>query len=458
MPSGEHDFRQTLYTVDEKGERKWVYPIYVVGRFTKLRRIVVSSLMIVLFSLPWLSVGGQQAVLLDIPHRKFTFFGETFWATDTIYLMMLFGIAALSLFCFTALFGRVWCGWACPQTVFLEFLFRPLEALIEGSGPRRRRLDEGPWSLEKVLRKGLKYLVFTVCAWFLASTLIAYFVGRTPLLRMMSDLPWQNPGPFAATALVTALLLFQFGWFREQFCTVLCPYARFQSVLLDSNSIVIGYDTARGEVRGKASDSGDCVDCGLCVRVCPTGIDIRNGLQLECIQCASCIDACNSVMKKLERPANLIRYDTENSLLGRPSKFLRPRVLVYAAIIGAYITAFCGSLAFRSDSEFQIMRATGVMPYRLTENGKVANPFNIHFTNKGTTEQRYSVEASDPSVELILPGSPFPVRAGTEREIPLFIVIPRSALIAAQYLVSVRARSESAVVGEQQVPVLGPEE
>jgi len=455
------DYRDTLYTIDSSGKRNWVYPQPVKGFFYKSRRAVILILMALLFALPWISFKGQQAVLLDIRNRKFTIFANTFWATDSIYLMLLLGLAALSLFLFTSLFGRVWCGWACPETVFLEFLFRPLEALIEGNANERRKLDSAPLSLEKFAKKSAKYLLFSAVAWMIASTILAYFFGREPLLRMMTQPPTENLTPFIATLILTGALLFQFGWFREQFCTVLCPYARLQSVLLDSNSLVIGYDKGRGEPRGKANKNeklGDCVDCGLCVRVCPTGIDIRNGLQLECIQCAGCIDACNSIMHKLGRAPGLIRYDTETRLLGQKVRFLRPRVLVYAALVATYLAVFIGTLAFRKTSEFQIIRSPGTMPYSLQDEGKtVTNRFKVHFANKGDTQESYSVEAKDSDVKVILPGAPYTLPAGSESEVPLFISTTKESLTSGRRDLILKVLRSEGIVGEQKITILGPD-
>jgi len=454
------DFRDTLYTVDKSGRRKWVYPRFQPGRFVRRRRAAAWGLIVFYLALPWISIGGKQGVLLDIPHRRFIFFGVELFATDTIFLFLSLATLALSLFFFTALVGRVWCGWACPETVFLDFVFRPIERLIEGGEQERRRLDAAPWSANKIFRKGLKYTAFALVAWLLASTALAYFIGREPLLAMMADSPVDHLGPFFTTLFLMGVMLFQFGWFREQFCTVVCPYARFQSVLMDRQSLLVGYDPKRGEPRVKlraAAKGGDCIDCGLCQRVCPTGIDIRNGTQLECVACAACIDACDSVMVEIGRPKGLIRYDTEAGVLGAGRQILRPRIFVYGALLLIVVGVFGAIFASRTLVEIEMVRPQGAAPFVLAPTGVVTNQFSVRVTNHGPLVERFTVEIKDdPSAAVASPLSNFELPPGGIQQVPLFIQMPAERFEQGEATATIEIEGASGAELERKLTLMGP--
>lgn len=452
-------YKDTLYTINKQGKRQWVYPHLVKGKFFYRRSCVAYFLVAFYLLLPWVTINGQQAVLLDIAGRQFTFFGVTLWATDTIFLVFVFLGLALSLFFFTSLFGRVWCGWACPETVFLEFVFRPIERLIEGGPVQRKKLDQQPWNIEKIRKKLLMHTVRAVMAWILASTALAYFIGREPLLEMMSQSPANNLSLFLTTFVLMGLMAFQFGWFREQFCTILCPYARFQSVLLDKNSLVVGYDVNRGEPRGKLNskeETGDCIDCGLCVRVCPTGIDIRNGLQLECINCTACIDACNSVMKKIQRPLGLIRYDSEAVLLDRVARKFSIRPLIYALILCVIAGIFGYLFLNRNLTDFQVLRGGLDKPYTMIDTGTVNNHLHLRITNKSGEAKAYHVQVSPDDIQSLTPLPVFTVAAGQLQTYPLFLTFKKGTLSAGKREAEIKLLAADSLIATQKFTLLGP--
>jgi cytochrome c oxidase accessory protein FixG len=462
------DFRETLYTIDRKGRRKWVYNSLADGFWHHRRKFVAYSLLAFYLGMPWIEINGRQGILFDLSRLRFVFFGVEFWATDTQFIFFALCLLAFSLFLFTAVFGRVWCGWACPETVFLEFLFRPIERLIEGNGAKRARLDMSPWTPEKIGKKLLKHGLCAFFSWVIASTALAYFIGREPLLAMMTDWPLNHPGPFIATLTLMGLMAFQFGWFREQFCTALCPYARFQSVLMDSSSIVVGYDVVRGEPRGKLQKQsqegdkllGDCIDCGLCVRVCPTGIDIRNGLQLECIACTQCIDACDSIMKSIKKPPGLIRYDTENRLLGRTQAWglIRPRPFVYGALVLLFATLFIYNLSTRELTEVKITRGASDKPFSILADGRISNHLHAQVSNKSTKAKNYMFQVLDNSkpIELLTPLAPLPVPASSVQVTPLFLNFDSSLLEGGKLHLSIQVKDDADFNENYQVTLLGP--
>ena len=317
---------RVLSTLESDGSRRWLTPRLAKGRFLARRQVVAYALIAIYAILPFLTINGRPAVQLDLWNARFALFGFEFRPTD-LELLAVFGLMTfLSIFLATALFGRVWCGWACPQTVYMEHVFRPLERLFTGTAGRGGK----PTKAVAGWRTPLMYLVFLLICWHLANTFLAYFVGVEALNRWIwSEPPWRHPGAFALVLFVTALMMFDFCYWREQLCIIGCPYGRFQSVLLDRSSLVVGYDTVRGEQRGRGKEReakglGDCVDCSMCVHVCPTGIDIRDGLQLECVNCTQCIDACDAVMDKIGRPRGLIRYSSQAAFEGGASKLVRP--------------------------------------------------------------------------------------------------------------------------------------
>jgi len=460
LKSGE-SYRDSLYTIGEGGRRKWVYPEIIFGKFLKIRSLIAYLLMVFYIFAPWIRISGRPLIYLGLAERKFVVLGVEFWATDTIFLMLILGALALTLFLVTALFGRLWCGWACPQTVFLEFLFRPIERLIEGDASKRRRLDSSPWNFHKISRKALKHFLSALLASVIANTALAYFIGSEKLIEVITSSPAENPTLFGVMILMMGLMAFEFGWFREQFCTVLCPYARLQSVMLDADSLVIGYDKNRGEPRGKKADpkAGDCIDCKLCVRVCPTGIDIRNGLQLECVNCAQCIDACDSIMEKVGRPLGLIRYDTERSLLGGERKLLRPRLLVYVVLLILYGFVFTYFLNTRTTYDFDLIRESKGEAFSVLPDGRISNQYKMRVSNKSSDVQKYKIRLmeNDKGVSMLTPMQEFVVAPGQLLDLPVFLNFPKEALDSGKGEVKLELQLEGTdSKAEQVAKLLGP--
>ncbi|MDX1529931.1 MAG: cytochrome c oxidase accessory protein CcoG [Rhodothermales bacterium] len=397
-----------LTTLTKEGDRRWMYPTPSKGRFWTRRLALGWALIAFFVALPVVRIGGKPAVLLDVVHREFTFFGFTFYPTDT-FLLLLLGVAALLGVVFlTALLGRVWCGWGCPQTVYLEFVFRPIERWIEGKEHVRQRRDEGPLTLDKAWRKAAKWAVYTVLAVGLAHTFVAYFVGWDRLVAWMTGPPTEQWGFFVLMAGTTALMLFDFGVFREQMCTIACPYARMQSVLLDPDSLIVSYDPNRGEPRarrgkkklrqeeaGLLPQRGDCIDCFACVRTCPTGIDIRDGLQMECVACTQCIDACDAIMDRIGKPRGLIRYTSERELDGKRTRWLRGRTVLYAGLLLAVSTVFTIALTTRGTYDVNVGRAVGE-PYTVLPDGQIANRLRFRVHNQTPNATAFTIGVAEP--------------------------------------------------------------
>jgi cytochrome c oxidase accessory protein FixG len=377
-----------------------IYPRETDGLFQTLRRTAMFVLLGLYYAMPWLAWNGRQAVLFDLPARKFYVLGLTFWPQDFFYLSWLLILAGLSLFFFTALAGRLWCGYACPQTVWTE-AFLWIERAFEGDRSRRMKLDAAPWSAGKLARKGGKQATWIAFALWTGFTFVGFF---TPIRDLGPRVLTFSLGPWETfwTLFYAFATYGNAGFLREQVCKYMCPYARFQGAMFDPNTLVIAYDTARGEPRGsrrkgsdyKAAGLGDCIDCTFCVQVCPTGIDIRDGLQYECIACGACIDACDAVMDKVSYPRGLIRYATEESLAGRPSKILRPRVVIYFLLLAAGFGAFAWSVTHRLPLLVDVVRDRNAL-YRVASDGAIENAYTLKIMNKGDESRRYRVTLED---------------------------------------------------------------
>jgi cytochrome c oxidase accessory protein FixG len=372
----------SLGSINEDGSKRQLHPADTKGRFLFYRRLVALVLIAVYVALPWIPINGYPAVFLDVAMRRFHFFGLTLATQDLWVFFFLITGLGFSLFYLTALFGRVWCGWTCPYTVFLEHVFRRVERLIDGDATARRRLDAAPWTKEKIIKRVLKNVIYLLLATAIAHIFLSYFVSLSGLYGMMHQSPLANVQVFGVVALLTVALYFCFSWFREQFCVIMCPYGRIQSALTDDHTVIIGYDEKRGEPRGKTSDpnAGDCISCNRCVQVCPTGIDIRNGLQLECIGCSACVDACDDIMKKVGRKPGLIRYDSLVGLSGGKTKFVRGRTMLYTFMMLAGVMAFLYAASRIEPFRVNALRMVG-QPFYVAD-GAIRNQFTVRVINK----------------------------------------------------------------------------
>ncbi len=446
-PSG-----RVLPTLNNDGTRRWVRPKLFKGRYYRRRLVVAWGLIALFVVLPFVKVGGSPAVLLDVPARRFHLLGATLLPTDGLLLML----ALLSLFVFifwlTALLGRVWCGWACPQTLYLEFLFRPLEQWLEGSRGQQLKLDEEGANG----RRMLKLAIYAVLAVLLANVFLSYFVGVHRLRQWLVASPLDQPVPFLVVAITSALIFFDFAYFREQMCTIICPYARLQSVLLDPKSLLVGYDQKRGEPRGRGrSSGGDCIDCKACVIACPTGIDIRNGLQLECVACTQCIDACDQVMDKLHKPRGLIRYSTEERLTGIAKKGGRPRIFIYPVVLLVLVTGLVVFGSVTQHAQVVVLRGLGA-PF-LQVSGKVQNQIRIKVHNRSTNDKAFHIALKNAGdSELVVPQNPLEVPAGQQVTTTAFVTSERGLFKSGVRPVDVVVTDDDGDVQRVHYKLLGP--
>jgi cytochrome c oxidase accessory protein FixG len=423
----------TVYTINADGSRNFLHPADVRGRWQVLKNLVFSVLILVYVALPWLRVDGRPAVNIDLPGRSASLFGLTFTNQD-FYLMffVLTGIG-FGLFVVTALWGRIWCGYACPQTVFLEGLYRKIERWIEGPRVARIRRNLGPATADKVARKILKHAFFIFFSYAIAHVFLSYFIPVEELLNVIRSNPREHMSAFGWSMFWTGVLYFNYAWFREQTCIVICPYGRLQSSLIDEDTIIIGYDEGRGEprhkgVRNGVDEGGDCIDCYRCVEVCPTGIDIRGGLQLECIGCANCIDACDEIMTRIGKPRGLVRYDSQSSFEGGERKrLLRPRVFVYMVLGLVGLTVATLAVSSRESFHANALRTRG-MPYTLEE-GRIRNLYTIRVQNKSDSDGVYMIdlENAPEGLEMIMPQPTLRLDSLADGRSPVFFYLGREA-------------------------------
>ncbi|NQU68793.1 MAG: cytochrome c oxidase accessory protein CcoG [Candidatus Marinimicrobia bacterium] len=425
------EYRNRLATVNSEGKRVWIYPKKPSGRFYSARTWVSYFLLLVLFATPFLRINGHPVLLLNILEGKFYLLGFRFWPQDFYIFGLVFISMIIFIVLFTVVYGRLFCGWICPQTIFMEMVFRKIEYWIEGDAAQQKRLDAEPLSLEKLMKKSTKHVIFFSISFLIGNLFLSYIIGTDPLMHIVTAPPTQHIAGFSAMIIFSLLFYFVFSSFREQVCTIVCPYGRFQGVLLDKDSIAVHYDFVRGEPRTKGglkkdSTAGHCIDCHQCVHVCPTGIDIRNGTQLECINCTACMDACDTIMDKVKLPKGLIRYASYNELARGVKQLFTPRSVGYTGILFLIVSLVVFFLVSRSPLETTILRTPGIM-YHVMDNGDIKNLYNIKIMNKTYKEMTIRLEADQEMVNVKLL-NPITVMSDDMAESVFFLTIPGTSL------------------------------
>lgn len=476
----DQEYRDRIATVDEDGRRNWIYPKKPKGPFYEYRKYVSYVLLLFLFGMPFVKVNGEPLLLFNVLERKFILFGVYFAPQDFHLFVFAMLIFIIFIALFTVIYGRLFCGWVCPQTIFMEMVFRRIEYWIEGDANAQRRLKKAPWTTDKLIKKVGKQMIFFTIAVLVANTFLAYIIGLDEVVRIATEPVSQNFGGFTSMILFSAAFYFVFSYLREQVCTTICPYGRLQGVLLDKNSIVVAYDYERGEPRGKIRKAkktkalavegvpakedpivaiqqqlGDCIDCKLCVQVCPTGIDIRDGTQLECVNCTACIDACDEVMVKVNRPKGLIRYDSENGIATGKKKIFTTRVIAYSVVLGILLIVQGFLFTARTDVEALLLRTPGMLFQKVDEEN-VSNLYNYQIINK--TQETFPIEfklVSDyGGIRLI--GQPPQAKESGVTEGALFIDMPTAELTGRKTRVKVEVYSGDKLIDVISTTFLGP--
>ena len=402
------NFREHLANVTDDGKRIWLYPKIIKGKLYKYRTYLSWFYLAFFFAGPFIKINGNPLLLLDVLQRRFVILGQPFWPQDFHMLVFLMITLIVFIVLFTVIYGRVFCGWVCPQTIFMEMVFRKIENFIEGNANKQKKLDAMPWNREKILKRGGKYVVFYGVSFLIANTFLAYIIGWEQLWARISG-PFMEGLPTLIGLLIfTTVFYLVFAKLRELVCIMICPYGRLQGVMLDPNSMVVAYDDVRGEPRGKIrknadqSTKGDCVDCRLCVDVCPTGIDIRHGTQLECVNCTACIDACDSVMEKIKKPTGLIRIDSINNIKNKTGFRFTPRIIAYTVLMFILVGVFSYLLISRTDVEAHVMRVPG-QRYFDEPSGLISNMYHLEMVNKTFDDKAFDIQVKTDGFKLVIP-------------------------------------------------------
>lgn len=456
-------YRDSLATVDSSGKRIWIFPKKPKGKFFNYRSLLSYVLLAVLFGLPWIKVNGEPFVMLNVLERHFIIFGIHFAPQD--FHLFVIGMLIMMLFIvvFTVIFGRLFCGWICPQTIFMEMVYRRIEYWIEGDASAQRKLAKAPWTSDKILKKGTKQLIFFGIAVLIANTFLAYIIGIDEVLRIITEPISEHWTGFVAMIIFSLVFYFVFASLREQVCTTICPYGRLQGVLLDKSSLAVYYDWIRGEPRGKIkkkeeqSHKGDCIDCKLCVHVCPTGIDIRDGIQLECVNCTACMDACDEVMTKIDKPEGLIRIDSYKGITEGKSTLLTPRALAYCGVLIVLMALEAFLFLSRSEVETLLLRTPGMLFQELPD-GRISNLYNYQLINKTSEVFPVKLVVEDITAEVEWVGAPPSTAKNDIIEGAVFIKIDPDQLTGRKTELNVKVISEldGKVVDNVSTNFLGP--
>lgn len=463
------EFRDSIGTLTEDGKREWVYPKKPSGAFYDYRKWVSYFLLTFLFVSPFIKINGNQFLLFNFLERKFNVFGFPFWPQDFYLFVISLIIGIIFIAFFTVAFGRVFCGWICPQTIFMEMVFRRIEYAIEGDRGKQMRLSRMPWKKEKIIKKGTKWAIFAFISFLIANVFLAYLISSDELFKYVQEGPFKNLGTFIPLLIFTAVFYFVFAWFREQVCIIACPYGRLQGVLLDKKTIVVAYDHKRGEAENgrkkfrknedrDALGYGDCIDCNQCVHVCPTGIDIRNGTQLECVNCTACIDACDEIMDRVDYPRGLIRFESEENIEEKKPFVFSTRMKAYCAVLTVLVGILIGMLFIRTSVEAKLLRLPG-QTYETQKNGNISNVYTYKLINK-TTHDIEKVEfklLSHKDGELkLVKGANFSIPKQGFSEGTLFIEIPSNLIDSELNDVEIGVYSDGELIDKAEANFMGP--
>jgi cytochrome c oxidase accessory protein FixG len=449
-----------LLAAKESGERKWMYPSIRKGVYYKWRSILSYVYLVLFFGGPFIRINGQPMLMLNVIDRQFVLLGQVFWPQDIFIFMIASLVFVVCIVLFTIAFGRIFCGWICPQTIFMEMVFRKVEIWIEGNANERKKLDAGAWDNKKIRKKSLKHFLFIIISFLIANTFLAYIIGSEALIKIVVEPVSRHWVGFISIWVFTLIFYLVYSQVRELVCTVICPYGRLQGVLTDEHTLVVAYNDVRGEPRGKLDktgllQTGDCVDCGLCVAVCPTGIDIRKGTQMECINCTACIDACDEVMDKINKPRNLVGYFSEEMIRAKKKPSFNIRMMGYSGVILILSVVLTYFIFSRTDMDITVMRGAGML-YQEQPNGYISNIYNADITNKANRSRTIVLKPEDPDVKIKYIQAPGMVAKGSDVKTVFFVLIPANKLQSLKTDVRLQLISGNKIIQTVTTTFVGP--